>query len=98
MTIKSDKHVNSFLQNEYKPEKVQSQLANMVVYDIDTFNTIKCVPLANCIYRISPLPGKYIREITQREHEKCKKDCIVFKGLDNINKCYIKFYNSKEKA
>ena len=30
-------------------KKVQSQLTNMIVYDIETFSTIKCVPYANCI-------------------------------------------------
>ena len=28
---------------------------------------------------------KYNRDITQREYEKCRKDCIVFKGTDSIN-------------
>ena len=35
----SDKHVESYIKYENKPEKVQSQLTNMVVYDIETFNT-----------------------------------------------------------
>ena len=30
----SDKHVKSCVQYEYKPKKVQSQLTNMIVYDI----------------------------------------------------------------
>ena len=29
--------------------------------------------------------GKYNREITQREYEKRKNDCFVFKGTDRIN-------------
>ena len=40
----SDKHVKSYIKYEYKPKKVQSQLTNMIVYDIETFSTIKCVP------------------------------------------------------
>ena len=47
----SDKHVKSYIKYEYKPKKVQSQLTNMIVYDMETFSTIKCVPYANCIYR-----------------------------------------------
>ena len=43
----SDKHVKSYIKYEYKPKKVQSQLTNMVDYDIETFSTIKCVPYAN---------------------------------------------------
>ena len=82
----SDKHVKSFIKYEYKPIKVQSQLTNVVVYDIETFSTIKCVPYANCIYRLSKISGKYFRDISEKEYQKCLNDCIVFKGLDNINK------------
>ena len=57
----------------------------MVVYDKDTFNTIKCVPYSNCIYRLSKISGKYNRDISEKEYQKCRKGCIVFKGLDNIN-------------
>ena len=82
----SDKHVKCYIKYEYKPKKVQSQLTNMVVYDIETFSTIKCVPYANCIYRLSKISGKYYRDISEKEYQKCLKDCIVFKGLDSINK------------
>ena len=58
----------------------------MVVHDIETFSTIKCVPYANCIYRLSSISGKYYRDISEKEYQKSLKDCIVFKGLDNINK------------
>ena len=58
----------------------------MIVYDIETFSTIKCVPYANCIYRLSKISGKNYRDISEKEHQKCLNDCIVFKGLDNINK------------
>ena len=44
-----DKHIKSFFKSENKPKKVQSLLTNVIVYDIETFNTIKCVPYANCI-------------------------------------------------
>ena len=85
----SDKHVKSYIKYEYKPRKVQSQLTNMIVYDKETFSTIKCVPYANCIYRLSKISGntgKYYRDISEIEYQKCLNDCIVFKGLDNINK------------
>ena len=82
----SDKHVKSYIKYEYKPKKVQSQLTNMIVYHIETFNTIKCVPYANCIYRLSKISVKYYRDISEKEYQKCLNDCIVFKWLDNINK------------
>ena len=57
----------------------------MVVYDKETFNTIKCVPYSNCIYRLCKISGKCNRDIPEKEYQKCRKGCIVFKGLDNIN-------------
>ena len=37
------------------------------------------------IYRLSKLSGKYNRDISEKEYQKSSNDCIVFKGLDNIN-------------
>ena len=54
----SDKHVESFIKYENKHKRVQSQLTNMIVYDIETFNTSKCVPYSNCIHRLSKVSGK----------------------------------------
>ena len=50
----------------------------MIVYDIETFNTIKCVPYAKCIYRLGKISGKYYRDISEKEYQKCLNDCIVF--------------------
>ena len=57
----------------------------MVFYDVETFNTIKCVPYGCCLYKLSKTSGKYNRDITEKENQICLKDCIVFKGLDKIN-------------
>ena len=64
---------------------VRSQLTNMVVYDIETFNTDRAVPYDNCIYGLSIFSGKYNRDISEKEYKKGLNGCIVFKGLDNIN-------------
>ena len=71
----------------------------MIVYDLETFSTIKCVPYANCIYRLSKISGKYYRDISEKEYQKCLNDCIVFKGLDNINKMldYVLQYKGEPK-
>ena len=58
----------------------------MPVYDIETFNTIKCVPYSNCIYRLSKNSGKNNRDILEKEYQKCGKGCIVLKGLVNFDK------------
>ena len=34
---------------EHKPKKVQTQSTNMIVYDMETFNTNGAVPYAKCI-------------------------------------------------
>ena len=57
----------------------------MIVCDLESFNNDKAVPYANCKYRSSKNSGKYSRDITERECEKCKKDCIVSWGTDFIN-------------
>ena len=71
----------------------------MIVYDIETFSTIKCIPYANCIYRLSKISGKYYRDISEKEYQKCLNECIVFKGLDNINKMldYVLQYKGEPK-
>ena len=51
-SVISDKHVKSYIKYEYKPKKVQPQSTKMSVYDIETFNTLKCVPSGNCLYKI----------------------------------------------
>ena len=81
----SDKHVKSFIEYDYKPKKVKSPLTNIVVYDLETFNKIRAVPYCSCIYKLSKLSGKYHRDISEQEYQKCLNDCVVFKGTDCIN-------------
>ena len=45
----SDKNVERLIKYEYKPEKFEPHLTNMIVYDLETFNSIKCVPYSNSI-------------------------------------------------
>ena len=58
----------------------------MGVYDLETFNIDKAVACASCIYRLSKTSGNYSQDITQREYEKCRNDCVVFEGTDSFNK------------
>ena len=97
--VLSDKHVKSFIKYEYKSKKVQSQSTNMVVYDIETFNTDRAVPYANCMYRLSKLSGKYNRDISEIQYQNCLNDCFVFKGLDNINEMldYVSHFKGEPK-
>ena len=78
-SVISDKHV------EYNRKKLQFQLTNMFVYDLETFNTDKIVPYANCINRFGKNSGKQYRDTTEREYEKCRKDRIVFERTNSIH-------------
>ena len=64
---------------------MQSQLTNMVVYDLETFVTNRVVPYSICIYKLSKNSEIFNRDITQQVYEKCLKDFIVFKGTSCIN-------------
>ena len=70
----------------------------MIVYDIETFNTIKCVPYANCICRLCKKTGKLDRDITDRGHEKCRKDCIVSKETDGLNEMLDNFFTIQKRS
>ena len=83
----SDKHVKSLVKYEYKPKKVQSPITNIVVNDLETFNKFRAVLYDNCIYKLSKTSGEYYRDITDREYDKCRKDCIVFKEQIILMKC-----------
>ena len=83
--VVSDKHVKGFIKYEYNPKKVKSPLTNIVVYDLETFKKIKAVPYCSCIYKLSKLSGKYYKNISEQEYQKCLNDCVVFKGSDCIN-------------
>ena len=78
----SDNHVENFINYEYIPKKVQFQLINMTVYDINSFITDKAVPYTILISKLSKLSGKNNRDITENEYQKCSSDCIVSKGIN----------------
>ena len=84
-SVISDKHVKGFIKYEYNPKKVKSPLTNIVVFDLETFNKIRVVPYCSCINKLSKLSGKYHRDISEQEYQKCLNDCVVFKGTDCIN-------------
>ena len=83
--VLSDKHVKSFIKYEYNPKEVKSPLTNIVVYDLETFKKIRVVPYCSCIYKLSKISGKYHRDISEQEYQKCPSDCVVFKGTGCIN-------------
>ena len=55
------------------------------MYDLETFNKIRAVPYCNCIYKLNKISGKYNRDVSEKECQKCLNDCAVFKGTNCIN-------------
>ena len=54
------------------------------MYDLETFNKIRVVPYCSCMYKLSKISGKYHRDISEQEYQKCLTDCVVFKGTGCI--------------
>ena len=44
--VSSDVNVNKFKEYKFNPKKVDSQLNNVIVYDIETYNKDKAIPYA----------------------------------------------------
>ena len=61
-------------------------MTNFIVYDLQTHNTDRARPYVFCFYRISKLAGRYNRDLTNDEKQKCKKDTIAFDGANCVEK------------
>ena len=82
----TEENVNSHFKYEFIPKKIDSHLTNFIVYDLETHNTDRARPYVFCFYRLSKLAGKYNRDLTADELEKCRKDTIAFDGDDCVSK------------
>ena len=70
------------------------------MFNIETSNTNRAVRYAECIKK-TKISGKNNRDITEKEYQRCLKDCNVFKGLDNINEmldCALRFTGEPKKV
>ena len=74
------KNVNSHFEYIYTPKKIESHLTNFITYDLETYNTDRARPYVFCFYRLGKRAGRYNRDLTPYEKEKCKKDTIAFDG------------------
>ena len=82
----TDENVNSYFEYIYKPKKIESHLSNFNVYDLETHNTDRARPYVFSFYRLSKLAGRYNRDLTPNEIEKCRKDTIAFDGDNCVAK------------
>ena len=76
----TEENVKSHFEYIYKPKKIESHLTNFITYDLETHNTDRARPYVFCFYRLSNLAGRYNRDLTPSELEKCRKDTIAFDG------------------
>ena len=72
----TEENVNSHFKHDFIPKKIESHLANYIVYDLETHNTDRAIPNNMTFYRLSKLAGRYNRDITPYEFEKCKKKVL----------------------
>ena len=61
-------------------------MTNIIVYDLETYNTDRARPYVFCFHRLSKLAARYNRDLTRDEIEKCKKDTIAFDGDSCVSK------------
>ena len=61
------------------------------MFYLETYNKNRAARYCSCIYKLSKISGKYIRDISANEYQKCLIDCVVFNGtcciiemLDNV--------------
>ena len=78
--------VNSIFEYKYISKKIESLLWNFITYDLETHNTNRGRPYVFRFYRLGKLSGKYDRDLTPYELDKCKKDTIAFDGDNCVSK------------
>ena len=81
----TEENVNSHFKYEFIPKKIESHLTNIIVYDLETYNTNGARPYNMTFYRLSKIAGRYQRDPTQEELQKSIEDTIAFGGDNCIN-------------
>ena len=82
----TEENVKSFFEYKYIPKKIESHLTVFIVYDLETHNTDRARPYVFCFYRLSKLAGKFDRDLTPCEIQKCRNDTIALDGGDCVSK------------
>ena len=85
-TYITEENVNSHFKYEFIPKTIESHLTNFITYDLETHNTDRARPYVFCFYRLSKLAGRYNRDLTLNELEKCRKDSIASDGDNCVEK------------
>ena len=98
--LKTEEDVNFHFKYEFIPEKMEPHLTIFIVYDLETHNTDRAQPYCIPFYHLSKLAGRYNRDLTPFELEKCKNETFVFDGDDFVTKALdflLKFKGEERK-
>ena len=80
----TEENVTSHFKYEFTPKKIESQMTNFILYDLETHNTDRARPYNITFYRLSKIVGRYERYPTKEELQKSIDDTIAFSGDDCI--------------
>ena len=76
----TEQNFNSHSKYDFIPKRNESHLTNFIVYDLETHFTDRTRPYNITLYRLSKIAGRYNRDLTREEIEKCKEDTLVLDG------------------
>ena len=82
----TEENTNSHFKYQFIPKKIDSHLSKFFVYVLETHNTDRARPFVFCFYRLRKLAGRYDRDSTHDEIDKCKKGTIAFDGDNCVEK------------
>ena len=82
----TEENISYHFKYEFIPKKIESHLTNFITYDLQTHNMDRARPYVFCFYRLSKLAGRYDRDLTPDDLEKCRKDTIAFDGDNCVEK------------
>ena len=92
----TEENVNSHFKNEFKPKKIEANLTNFIVYDLETHNTDRARTYKMIFYRLSKIAGRYERDPTQKELKNPITDILASVG-DNCVGNVLDFLNKIQK-
>ena len=96
----TEENVNSHFKYEFKPKKIDSNLTNFNVYDLETLNTDRAKPYNMTFYRLSKIAGRYEPDPKQEELKKSINDSLAFEGdncIGNALDFFLKFKGEERK-
>ena len=82
----TEENVNSNFKYDFIPTKMDSHLINSSVNDLETHKTDRAKPYCISFYRSSKLAGRYNRDLTPYEIDKCKKETLTFDGSKFVSR------------